>query len=114
MVFSSKTPVAVKEFAASTAEPPLAYVARHLDDTERFPFLLGKDFTVADAYLFWALTVAPYGGIAIDQHASLVRYVERIRERPAVKKALAAELPLYVSEVGAVPAKAAQSQAVVR
>jgi glutathione S-transferase len=103
MVFSSRTPASVKEFAASTAEPPLSYVARHLDDTERFPFLLGKDFTVADAYLFWALTVAPYGGIAIDQHASLVRYVEQIRERPAVKKALSAELPLYVREVGAIP-----------
>ncbi len=99
MVFSSKTPDAVKAFASTTAAPPLAYVARHLDDAAS-PYLLGKDFTVADAYLFWALLVAPYGGIKIDAYPSLVAYVDRIRERPSVKEALRVEYPLYVAEMG--------------
>ncbi len=103
MVLSSKTSSEVKAFAASTAEPPLAHVARHLEASDRGPFLLGEDFTVADAYLFWALLVAPYAGIAIDHHPSLVSYVERGRARPAVKKALGMEVPLYVSEQGAIP-----------
>lgn len=103
MVFSSKTPDAVKQYAASTADPALAHVARHLDHADRYPFLLGKELTVADAYLFWALTVAPYGGIAIAGYPSLVKYAERVRERPAVKRALATELPLYAGEVGALP-----------
>lgn len=104
MVFSSKSPDPVKAHAASTAAPPLAHAARRLEDVD---YLLGKNFTVADAYLFWALLVAPYGGISIDAYPSLVKYVERIRQRPAVKKALATEVPLYVEEFGALPAPSA-------
>jgi hypothetical protein len=102
-MFSSRSPDEVKSFARGTAPLPLAHAARHLDDEERYPFLLGKNFTVADAYLFWGLLIAPYGGIEAEAHPSLVRYVVRIRERPAVKRALSAELPLYVAEVGAIP-----------
>jgi hypothetical protein len=30
--------------------------------------LVGERFTVADAYMFWALMVAPYGGISLGRH----------------------------------------------
>jgi glutathione S-transferase len=101
VAFSRKAPEVVKDFARSTAAATLAHPARHLADSERHPFLLGQSFTVADAYLFWALLIAPYGGISIDDFPSLTRYVERIRERPAVKQALRIELPLYTAEFGA-------------
>ncbi len=98
MVFSSKTPTAVKDWARANAGPPLAHVAQHLEGREH---LMGDRFTVADAYLFWALLVAPHGGIALDEWPALGRYVERIQKRPSVATVLGIELPLYRREASA-------------
>lgn len=91
-IFSSQAPDAVKAFAASTASAPLAHVAAHLEKND---YLLGARFTVADAYLFWALFVAPHGGLSLEPYPSLVKYVARIHARASVKAALAVEVPLY-------------------
>lgn len=101
-VFSSKTSDAVKAYAASTAAPPFEHAARRL---EQKPFLLGEEFTVADSYLYWALMVAPYGGIKVESPA-LKAYVARIRERASVKRALEIELPMYLAEKGSLPTAA--------
>jgi glutathione S-transferase len=97
MVFSSKTTPEMKAWSRANAGPTLDHVARHLADRE---FLLDR-FTVADAYMWWALFVAPHGGITLDGHPALKAYVARIQARPAVARALATELPLYQREAAA-------------
>lgn len=95
-VFSSKTTPELKAFAVAAAPPALAHVARHLAERE---FLVGSHFTVADIYLFWALLVAPHGGISLDAHPVLKAYVARIQQRPAIGAALAHDFPLYQAEM---------------
>jgi glutathione S-transferase len=106
-VFSSKTPPALKDFARATAAPALGHVAARLEGRS---FLLGDDFSVADAYLFWALFVAPHGGIALSEWPALGAYVERIQRRPSVVEALAIEGPLYAKEAAAGTAPTSQLQ----
>ena len=55
------------------------------------PYLMGDDFTVADAYLFTILTWAPMLKIDLAPWPALVAYQARIAARPAVHAALVAE-----------------------
>lgn len=98
MVFSSKTTPEMKAWGRDTAGPMLEHVARHLEGRD---YLLGSQFTVADAYMFWALFVAPHGGISLDRYPALKAYVARIRARPTVEAALAFEGPLFARESAA-------------
>jgi glutathione S-transferase len=95
MIFSTKTTPEMKSWARESMPLALAIVARHLEGRE---FVMGDTFTVADAYLYWILFVAPHGGVALDPWPSLVAYVARMREREAVKRAFAIEAPLYARE----------------
>ena len=79
---------------AKAAAP--ANVARRFDHIEHIlsdgrPYLLGETFTVADAYLFVVSSWAGPTGIGLDRWPSLTAFVERVRGRPAVKAAMAAE-----------------------
>lgn len=68
--------------------PRLALVDRHLAE---HAFLLGDDFSIADAYLF---TIADWSRalkLPLDDTPHLAAYLERIRARPAVAEALQAE-----------------------
>jgi glutathione S-transferase len=60
-------------------------------DLEGREYLVGGRFTVADAYLAWALLLVRRCGVELSAWPSLGRYLERIRERPAVEAAIAAE-----------------------
>lgn len=55
------------------------------------PFLLGEQFTIADAYLFTVLGWCAYVGIDLGQWAGLKSYHGRIAGRPAVQAALKSE-----------------------
>lgn len=101
MIFSSKTPAAVKEWARSDPRAPLDLVAKHLEERA---FLMGDTFTVADAYLHWALFVMPFGGIGLSAWPALERYAARVGERPSVKAALAIEGPMFQKEQAATQA----------
>ncbi len=73
-----------------------AQVHRRFDHIEREladgrTFLLGDAFSVADAYLFVVSNWAAPSGIALDRWPLLTALVTRIRSRPAVAAALAAE-----------------------
>jgi glutathione S-transferase len=85
LIFDPTSPEPVKEFARSAIGRPLSVLAKHLADRE---YLVGDGFTVADAYLFWALTLLPIGGVPLDAYPVLLAYRERIGERPAVKQAI--------------------------
>jgi len=58
---------------------------------EKQDYLLGAQFTVADAYLSTVLRWAKHFSIDLDQWPALARYMERIDARPSVKAALEAE-----------------------
>lgn len=98
MIFSTKTSDEMKAWARESIAVPLGIVERHLEARE---FVLGDRFTIADAYLFWNLFVAPHGGVALDRYPALSAFVARIRERPAVKQAFALEAPLYARQQAA-------------
>jgi len=55
------------------------------------PYLMGERFTVADAYLFTVLAWTRPLKIDLAPWPALGAYLKRVRERPAVEKALKAE-----------------------
>ncbi|MBA3501918.1 MAG: glutathione S-transferase family protein [Myxococcota bacterium] len=97
-VFRSKTTPELKAWACANAAPTLDHVARHLSEREH---LVGTHFTVADIYMFWALLIAPHGGISLEAHPVLKAYVARIQQRPSISAALAHDFPLYQKEAAA-------------
>jgi glutathione S-transferase len=73
-----------------------ANLARRIGDVERGlsdgrPYVLGHNFSVADAYLFVVLNWANFIGRDLTAWPNVAAYVARVAARPAVHKALAAE-----------------------
>lgn len=66
----------------------LVYAEKHLENSE---FVVGNHFTVADAYLFTILTWCQFVGIDLLDMPALAAYMEKIKNRDSVKKAIAAE-----------------------
>lgn len=89
MMFTPESDQAAKAAARAAAPKRLELVGRHLQQS---PFLLGETFTVADAYLFWWLTLAGRVGIAISDHPRLEAFKSRCASRPGVRAALEFEL----------------------
>jgi glutathione S-transferase len=85
-------PEAVKQFSREAAAQPLSVLEAHLRDRA---VLVGDAFTVADAYLVWALTILPFGGVPLDPSPSLRAYHERHVARDAVRTVLKAERREY-------------------
>ncbi|WP_429808049.1 glutathione transferase GstA [Ensifer sp. B1-9] len=54
-------------------------------------YLLGADFSVADAYLFTVVNWSGATGISLSPWPHLEAYVQRIAERPAVRAAMQSE-----------------------
>lgn len=54
-------------------------------------YLMGEQFSVADAYLFTVSNWAQYVGLDLSQLKNLTAYRERIAARPAVQAAMKAE-----------------------
>ncbi|MFT3791639.1 MAG: glutathione transferase GstA [Rudaea sp.] len=55
------------------------------------PWLLGKDFSAADAYLFVVTRWAKATHVDLSAFPALAAFQERVAARPAVQKAMAAE-----------------------
>ncbi len=87
-LFNPKTPEEYKAIARQNLANRLGYVAEHLAKND---YLMGKQFTVADGYLFTVLNWGQWTGIDIKQWPSLVAFQERIASRPGVRAAQAAE-----------------------
>jgi glutathione S-transferase len=56
------------------------------------PFLLGEQFTVADAYLFTVTSWAGFLKLDLSELPNLLAFQERVAARPSVQAARAAEL----------------------
>ena len=89
MMFTPESDDAAKASARAAAPKRLEFVASGLQGRD---YLLGDRFTVADAYLFWWLTVAARVGIDVSVHAGLEAYQSRCASRPAVQAAFALEV----------------------
>jgi glutathione S-transferase len=87
-MFNPATPDSAKETTRTALGNRLAYVAQQLADKK---FLLGNDFSVADAYLFTILGWGQYVGIDIGQWPILKEYHGRLFMRPGVQATLKAE-----------------------
>lgn len=77
-------------------EAALANLGRKLDVMEASladgrAYLVGSDFTVADAYLFVILSWAPKMGVDLASWPRLLAFSERVATRASVQAAMAAE-----------------------
>lgn len=90
LLFNPASPDAARAFARELVRPRYDHLSAHLDGRE---FLLDS-FTVADAYLVTSLGWAAPGGIDLAGWPVLAAYAERLRQRPAVARALGEELAL--------------------
>ncbi len=86
--FNPQTPEQTKMNLKSTLSKRFQYVADHLKTN---PFLMGNQFTVADAYLFTVLSWSQGMQIDLTPYPALMGYVERIKNRPAVMDTLKKE-----------------------
>lgn len=78
-----------KARASSTLTRRIGDVERVLTDGRAF--ILGKAFTVADAYLFVVLNWTGFVDVDLARWPAVAEYMQRMRARPAVRKAMAAE-----------------------
>ena len=94
-VFSLERPgEPVKAFARDGAAQALGVLDQRLRDRA---FLVGDSFSVADAYLVWALFLLPRPPCSapLDAFPAVRAYAERHLARESVKRALAIELREY-------------------
>ncbi len=64
----------------------------HLDSIlAKSKFLLGKGFSVADAYAFTLLSWGPHLKLDMSPYKNIAAYMERVGKRPAVQAVLKAE-----------------------
>jgi glutathione S-transferase len=87
-LFRADTPEDYKPVTRRNLSDRLAVIVGHLADHD---YLMGEQFTVADAYLFVTLGWCGFAGIDIGQWPSLSAFRERVGQRPPVQAALAAE-----------------------
>ena len=84
----SDTPDEFKPIARAALEKKFQYIEDELTEKQ---WLLGLRFTVADAYLFTVLRWAYAVKLDMNRFTHIADYMERMKVRPAVAAALAAE-----------------------
>ncbi len=89
MMFTPESDDAAKAAARAAAPKRLAVVATALQGRD---FLVGDAFTVADANMFWWLTLAARVGFDISVHPGIEAYKSRCAARRGVQAALACEI----------------------
>lgn len=86
--FNPKTPPEWKENQINLLGRRFDYLESHF---AAYPYLLGDQFTVADAYLFTVLNWTHLHKIDLGKWPKLKEYLARIAARPAVKETMKAE-----------------------
>jgi glutathione S-transferase len=87
-LFNPATPADAKPMFQNKLVERFAWVNQQLEGKQ---FLMGDQFTVADAYLFTVAGWGQYVGVDIKPFANLGAYLGRVASRPAVQEALKAE-----------------------
>ncbi|WP_194939503.1 glutathione binding-like protein, partial [Pseudomonas aeruginosa] len=75
-------------YAEGNLASRFAYVDAHLASHE---YLMGSQFSVADAYLYNVLCWPPRVGVDITRYAAIQAFMTRMEQRPSVQAALEAE-----------------------
>ena len=87
-LFYKDTPEQTRKACLEKLDLRHSFIAEHLANHN---FLLGEQFTVADAYLFTTMTWAGFFNIDFAKWPALKDYFERIAARDSVQAARAAE-----------------------
>jgi glutathione S-transferase len=87
-LFNPAMPEEAKKIFRDRLGTRFAYVDKHLAGND---YLLGKEFSVADAYLFTISNWAARVDVDLSAHTHLLAYRKRVGSRPAVQTALKAE-----------------------
>jgi glutathione S-transferase len=87
-LFNPATPEAYKPIAKAQIAKRLQWVDSELAGKQ---YLMGDDFTVADAYLFTVTNWGQYVGVDLSDYKNRIAYRARVAARPAVQAALKAE-----------------------
>lgn len=87
-LFNPSMPEAAKQISKDNIARRTAFIEAKLGDK---PFLMGENFTVADAYLYVILSWRDRVGVDISAFPKVTALYERVRARPSVKAALKAE-----------------------
>lgn len=88
MVENSEAVEQLKVFAKNNLSKKMDFLSNHLTENQ---FVMGKHFTVADAYLFTVLRWLPVSKLSLDVWPSLKNYFETVASRPQVHSTLLAE-----------------------
>ncbi len=89
-LFRADAPEDTKQYARNNLTTRLGYLQRIWGGRT---FLMGEQFTVADAYLYTVLSWESYVKLDLGQWPALPSFVARVGARPAVVAARAAEAP---------------------
>jgi glutathione S-transferase len=87
-LFTPNTPAETKAAALERLQSRLKWVDGELAGKQ---YLMGDQFTVADAYLFVVTNWGQYVGLDLAPYANIVAYRARVGARPAVIAAMKAE-----------------------
>ncbi len=88
VLWNGAMPDAAKEMARAKIASRVKHLDGHLASNT---FLVGKDFTLPDAYVFVVLGWAPMVKVDLSAFANVQAYLGRIATRPAVQAAMKAE-----------------------
>jgi len=92
-IFSPQWPAEAKAFVREQVAPAkYEFLSKHLEGRE---FLLEGGFTVADVYLVTTLSWCQAGGIELGRWPVMQGYLDRLKTRPAVGRAMKEEWALY-------------------
>ena len=87
-VQSDNAKTELKTSVAEMIKNKITFVSEKLGNND---YLMGKDFTVADAYMFTVLGWSKYVNIDLTPWTNVTAYLNRVGSRPAVLKALTEE-----------------------
>ena len=90
LMFIPDLPAEVREILTQRLNKRLGYVEDRIAVTE---FLMGDNFTVADAYLFIVLSWAPMLKFDLSAWPNIARWQAHVAERESVKEVKAAAAP---------------------
>jgi glutathione S-transferase len=87
-LFNPSMPDEAKKIFRERLGTRFAYLDKHLASND---YLMGKDFSVADAYAFVVSNWAGRVDVDLSSHANVLEWRKRVGARPAVQAAMKAE-----------------------
>lgn len=87
-LFNPKSPAETKAMTVDTLGVRIGWVDKMLEGRS---FLMGEQFTIADAYLFTVLGWSRYVNIDLKTWPNVAAFMERVGARPSVQAARATE-----------------------